>query len=102
LGGDLQWLVNNTGMQNIFVLDVNGIKTKMRICVKTGKSQIFHTEMLRKICTHMALKMIHFEIIPFENIVINSFHHLLRITNLLLENLREFKNHGILRSTCKV
>ncbi len=43
--------------------------------------------------------MLHFEIIPFENIV-NSLHHLLRITNLLLENLREFKNNGILRSLC--
>jgi len=50
----------------------------------------------------MTIKMFHFEVIPFENIVINSLHHLLRITNLLLENLREFKNHGILRSICNV
>jgi len=42
----------------------------------------------------MAIKMLHFEIIPFENIVVNSLHHLLRITNLLLENLRELKIMG--------
>ncbi len=39
---------------------------------------------------------------PHSSSIINSFHHLLRITNLLLENLREFKNHGILRSICNV